>query len=55
MEIINVTVEAEYIVGVPELNELLSVRSSSKKTGYFSAYQNANRNFISHLPNKDEN
>ncbi|AED93904.1 hypothetical protein AT5G33806 [Arabidopsis thaliana] len=27
MEIINVTVEAEYIVGVPELNELLSVRT----------------------------
>ncbi|XP_020884445.1 uncharacterized protein LOC110229206 [Arabidopsis lyrata subsp. lyrata] len=34
---------------------LLSVRSSSKKTGYFSAYPNANRNVISHLPNKDEN
>ncbi|CAH8277911.1 unnamed protein product [Arabidopsis lyrata] len=46
---------AGYVIGVPELNELLSVRSSSKKTWYFSAYPNANRNVISHLPNKDEN
>ncbi|KAG7548003.1 hypothetical protein ISN44_As12g032110 [Arabidopsis suecica] len=53
--IITVAAEAGYIIGVPELNELLSVRSSSKKTGYFSAYPNANRNIISHLPNKDEN
>ncbi|KAG7572363.1 hypothetical protein ISN44_As09g007350 [Arabidopsis suecica] len=53
--IITVATEAGYIIGVPELNELLSVRSSSKKTGYFSAYPNANRNIISHLPNKDEN
>ncbi|KAG7585526.1 hypothetical protein ISN45_Aa02g008840 [Arabidopsis thaliana x Arabidopsis arenosa] len=53
--IITVAAEAGYIIGVPELNELLSVRSSSKKTGYFSAYPNANRNVISHLPNKDEN
>ncbi|KAG7543427.1 hypothetical protein ISN45_Aa07g033450 [Arabidopsis thaliana x Arabidopsis arenosa] len=53
--IITVAAEAGYIIGVPELNELLSVRSSSKKAGYFSAYPNANRNIISHLPNKDEN
>ncbi|CAH8279327.1 unnamed protein product [Arabidopsis lyrata] len=53
--IITVAAEAGYVIGVPELNELLSVRSSSKKTGYFSAYPNANRNVISHLPNKDEN
>ncbi|KAG7599468.1 hypothetical protein ISN44_As06g036530 [Arabidopsis suecica] len=53
--IITVAAEARYIIGVPELNELLSVRSSSKKTGYFSAYPNANRNVISYLPNKDEN
>ncbi|KAG7579187.1 hypothetical protein ISN45_Aa03g033470 [Arabidopsis thaliana x Arabidopsis arenosa] len=53
--IITVAAEAGYIIGVPELNELLSVRSSSKKTGYFSAYPNANTNVISHLPNKDEN
>ncbi|KAG7530525.1 hypothetical protein ISN44_Un89g000010, partial [Arabidopsis suecica] len=53
--IITVAAEAGYIIGVPELNELLSVRSSSKKTGYFSAYPNANRNIISNLPNKDEN
>ncbi|CAH8263313.1 unnamed protein product [Arabidopsis lyrata] len=53
--IITVAAEAGYIIGVAELNELLSVRSSSKKTGYFSAYPNANRNIISHLPNKDEN
>ncbi|KAG7595217.1 hypothetical protein ISN45_Aa01g039260 [Arabidopsis thaliana x Arabidopsis arenosa] len=53
--IITVVAEADYIIGVPELNELLSVRSSSKKTGYFSAYPNANRNVISHLPNKDDN
>ncbi|KAG7543536.1 hypothetical protein ISN45_Aa07g034430 [Arabidopsis thaliana x Arabidopsis arenosa] len=53
--IITVAAEAWYIIGVPELNELLSVRSSSKKAGYFSAYPNANRNIISHLPNKDEN
>ncbi|KAG7552036.1 hypothetical protein ISN45_Aa06g026520 [Arabidopsis thaliana x Arabidopsis arenosa] len=53
--IITVAAEAGYIIGVPELNELLSVRSSSKKAGYFSAYSNANRNIISHLPNKDEN
>ncbi|KAG7593754.1 hypothetical protein ISN45_Aa01g025410 [Arabidopsis thaliana x Arabidopsis arenosa] len=53
--IITVTAEAGYIIGVPELNELLSVRSSSKKAGYFSAYPNANRNIISNLPNKDEN
>ncbi|XP_020867339.1 meiosis-specific protein ASY2-like [Arabidopsis lyrata subsp. lyrata] len=53
--IITVAAEAGYVIGVPKLNELLSVRSSSKKTGYFSAYPNANRNVISHLPNKDEN
>ncbi|CAH8267443.1 unnamed protein product [Arabidopsis lyrata] len=53
--IITVAAEAGYVIGVAELNELLSVRSSSKKTGYFSAYPNANRNIISHLPNKDEN
>ncbi|XP_020878635.1 meiosis-specific protein ASY2-like [Arabidopsis lyrata subsp. lyrata] len=53
--IITIAAEAGYIIGVPELNELLSVRSSSKKTGYFSAYPNANKNVISHLPNKDEN
>ncbi|KAG7559676.1 hypothetical protein ISN45_Aa05g012640 [Arabidopsis thaliana x Arabidopsis arenosa] len=53
--IITVAAEAGYVIGVPELNELLSVRSSSKKAGYFSAYPNANRNIISHLPNKDEN
>ncbi|XP_020877150.1 meiosis-specific protein ASY2-like [Arabidopsis lyrata subsp. lyrata] len=53
--IITVAAEAGYIIGVPELNELLRVRSSSKKTGYFSVYPNANRNVISHLPNKDEN
>ncbi|KAG7557106.1 hypothetical protein ISN44_As11g031050 [Arabidopsis suecica] len=53
--IITVAAEAGYIIGVPELNELLSVRSSSKKAGYFSAYPNANRNIISHLTNKDEN
>ncbi|XP_020887418.1 meiosis-specific protein ASY2-like [Arabidopsis lyrata subsp. lyrata] len=53
--IITIAAEAGYVVGVTELNELLSVRSSSKKTGYFSAYPNANRNIISHLPNKDEN
>ncbi|KAG7583746.1 hypothetical protein ISN44_As08g032630 [Arabidopsis suecica] len=53
--IITVAAEAGYIIGVSELNELLSVRSSSKKAGYFSAYPNANRNIISHLPNKDEN
>ncbi|KAG7586481.1 hypothetical protein ISN45_Aa02g017780 [Arabidopsis thaliana x Arabidopsis arenosa] len=53
--IITIAAEAGYVIGVTELNELLSVRSSSKKTGYFSAYPNANRNIISHLPNKDEN
>ncbi|XP_020866400.1 meiosis-specific protein ASY2-like [Arabidopsis lyrata subsp. lyrata] len=53
--IITIAAEAGYVIGVTELNELLSVRSSSKKTGYFSAYLNANRNIISHLPNKDEN
>ncbi|CAH8264131.1 unnamed protein product [Arabidopsis lyrata] len=53
--IITIAAEAGYVIGVAELNELLSVRSSSKKTGYFSAYPNANRNIISHLPNKDEN
>ncbi|KAG7536892.1 hypothetical protein ISN44_As13g008160 [Arabidopsis suecica] len=53
--IISVAAEAGYVIGVPELNELLSVRSSSKKTGYFLAYPNAGRNLISHLPNKDEN
>ncbi|KAL9808861.1 hypothetical protein AtNW77_Chr00c002g0321301 [Arabidopsis thaliana] len=53
--IITIAAEAGYVIGVPELNELLSVRSSSKKVGYFSAYPNANRNLISHLPNKDEN
>ncbi|KAG7585760.1 hypothetical protein ISN45_Aa02g011070 [Arabidopsis thaliana x Arabidopsis arenosa] len=53
--IITVAAEAGYIIGVPELNELLSVRSSSKKAGYFLAYPNANMNIISHLPNKDEN
>ncbi|KAG7530644.1 hypothetical protein ISN45_Un25g000010 [Arabidopsis thaliana x Arabidopsis arenosa] len=53
--IITVAAEAGYIIGVSELNELLSVRSSSKKAGYFSAYPNANRNIISHLLNKDEN
>ncbi|KAG7529968.1 Retrotransposon gag domain [Arabidopsis suecica] len=53
--IITIATEAGYVIGVPELNELLSVRSSSKKVGYFSAYPNANRNLISHLPNKDEN
>ncbi|KAG7579930.1 hypothetical protein ISN45_Aa03g040300 [Arabidopsis thaliana x Arabidopsis arenosa] len=53
--IITVAAEAGYVIGVPELNELLRVKSSSKKTGYFSAYPNANRNLISHLPNKDEN
>ncbi|XP_020887771.1 meiosis-specific protein ASY2-like [Arabidopsis lyrata subsp. lyrata] len=52
--IITVAAEARYVIGVPELNELLSVRSSSKKTGYFSTYPNAGRNLISHLPNKDE-
>ncbi|XP_020882738.1 uncharacterized protein LOC110228864 [Arabidopsis lyrata subsp. lyrata] len=31
--IITVAAKAGYIIGVPELNELLSVRSSSKKTG----------------------
>ncbi|KAG7648628.1 hypothetical protein ISN45_At01g036630 [Arabidopsis thaliana x Arabidopsis arenosa] len=50
-----VAAEAGYAIGVPKLNELLSVSSSSKKVGYFSAYPNANRNLISHLPNKDEN
>ncbi|VYS68226.1 unnamed protein product [Arabidopsis thaliana] len=55
MGIITVAEEARYVIGVPELIELLSVRSSSKKVGYFSAYPNANRNLISHLPNKDEN
>ena len=39
MGIIIVAVKAEYIIGVPELNELLSMRSSSKKTSYFLAYQ----------------
>ncbi|CAA0270571.1 unnamed protein product [Arabidopsis thaliana] len=53
--IITIAAEAGYAIGVPKLNELLSVRSSSKKVGYFSAYLNANRNLISHLPNKDEN
>ncbi|VYS61918.1 unnamed protein product [Arabidopsis thaliana] len=53
--IITIAAEAGYVIGVPELNELLSVRSSLKKVGYFSAYPNANRNLISHLPNKDEN
>ncbi|CAH8256778.1 unnamed protein product [Arabidopsis lyrata] len=53
--ITTIAAEAGYVVGVTELNELLSVRSSSKKTGYFSAYPNANRNIVSHLPNKDEN
>ncbi|CAA0269046.1 unnamed protein product [Arabidopsis thaliana] len=53
--IITIAAEAGYVIGVPELNELLSVRSSSKKVGYFSAYPNANKNLISHLPNKDEN
>ena len=52
---ITVAAEAGYIIGVSELNELLSVRSSSKKIGYFLAYPNANRNLISHLPNKDDN
>ncbi|XP_020872665.1 meiosis-specific protein ASY2-like [Arabidopsis lyrata subsp. lyrata] len=47
--IITVAAEAGYVIGVPELNELLSVRSSSKKTWYFSAYPNANRNVISPL------
>ncbi|CAH8257090.1 unnamed protein product [Arabidopsis lyrata] len=55
LRIITIAAEAGYVIGVAELNELLSVRSSSKKTGYFSAYPNANRNIISHLPNKDEN
>jgi len=53
--IITIAAEAGYVIGVPELNELLNVRRSSKKVGYFSAYPNANRNLISHLPNKDEN
>ncbi|KAL9811969.1 hypothetical protein AtNW77_Chr5g0115401 [Arabidopsis thaliana] len=53
--IITIAAEAGYVIGVLELNELLSVRSSLKKVGYFSAYPNANRNLISHLPNKDEN
>jgi len=53
--IITIAAEAGYAIGVPKLNELLSVKSSSKKVGYFSAYPNANRNLISHLPNKDEN
>ena len=52
---ITVAAEAGYIIGVSELNELLSVRSSSKKIGYFLAYPNANRNLISHPPNKDDN
>ncbi|XP_020879033.1 meiosis-specific protein ASY2-like [Arabidopsis lyrata subsp. lyrata] len=55
LRIITIAAEAGYVIGIAELNELLSVRSSSKKTGYFSAYPNANRNIISHLPNKDEN
>ena len=54
LDIITVAAEARYAVGVLELNELLSVRSSSKKAGYFSAYPNANKNFISHLLNKEE-
>ncbi|CAA0384087.1 unnamed protein product [Arabidopsis thaliana] len=53
--IITIAAEAGYVIGVPELNELLNVRSSLKKVGYFSAYPNANRNLISYLPNKDEN
>ncbi|XP_020875677.1 meiosis-specific protein ASY2-like [Arabidopsis lyrata subsp. lyrata] len=53
--IITVAAEAGYVIGVPELNELLSVRSWLKKAGYFSAYPNASRNIIPHLPNKDEN
>ncbi|KAL9308760.1 hypothetical protein AtEden1_Chr1g0043931 [Arabidopsis thaliana] len=53
--IITSAAEAGYAIGVPKLNELLSVSSFSKKVGYFSAYPNANRNLISHLPNKDEN
>ncbi|VYS48156.1 unnamed protein product [Arabidopsis thaliana] len=52
--IISIAAEPGYIVGVSELNEIFSVRSSLKKTGYFSAYLNANRNLISHLPKKDE-
>ncbi|OAO94462.1 hypothetical protein AXX17_AT5G31040 [Arabidopsis thaliana] len=53
--IITIAAEAGFVIRVPELNELLSVRSSSKKTGYFSAYPNANQNLISNLLNKDEN
>ncbi|KAL9285870.1 hypothetical protein AtEden1_Chr4g0279341 [Arabidopsis thaliana] len=53
--IITIAAEAGYVIGVPKLNKLLSVRSASKKVGYFSTYLNANRNLISHLPNKDEN
>ena len=53
--IITIAADAGFVIRVPKLNELLSMRSSSKKAGYFSAYPNANRNLISHLPNKDEN
>ncbi|OAP06578.1 hypothetical protein AXX17_AT3G36270 [Arabidopsis thaliana] len=53
--IITIAAEAGYAIRVLKLNELLSVGSSSKKVGYFSAYPNANRNLISHLPNKEEN
>jgi len=44
--IITIAAEAGFVIGVPELNELLTMRSSSKKTGYFSAYPNANRNHL---------
>jgi len=53
--IISITAEARFVIGVHELKELLNMRSSSKRTGYFLAYPNANRNLISHLPNEDEN
>jgi len=35
LEIITIAAKAGYVIGVPELNELLSVRSSSKKAEYF--------------------
>jgi len=44
--IITIAAEAGFVIGVPELNELLTMRSSSKKNGYFSAYPNANRNHL---------
>ncbi|AAF18636.1 F5J5.12 [Arabidopsis thaliana] len=41
--IITIAAEAGYVIGVPELNELLSVRSSSKKVGYFSVIRTPTR------------